>query len=89
MEHEGYSATNFDWCSCYRHQKIGPGAGGVRNKRKHRDHPTTSFLRSAKNTEKNPGDLKKICCLSNSNVKLSSNAGVKNFQIHLLEVLPF
>ena len=35
-------------------------AGGRRNKRTSRDHPSYSFIKNGQDTEKSPGDLRKL-----------------------------
>ena len=52
--------TNCNWCSWYSHQRIGTGIGGLRNTRTSGDHPNYSIIKIGQNTEKSPGDLKRL-----------------------------
>ena len=40
--------------------KIDTGTGGFRNKRTSGDHPNYSIIKIGQNTEKSPGDLKRL-----------------------------
>ena len=62
------------------HKKIGERTGRLRNQKTCRDHLDYSIIKIGQKTEKSPGDLKKICCHSNSSEKPSAYAGVKNSQ---------
>ena len=55
MEHESDSGTNQ-----YCHQRIGTGSGGLWNKRMSGDHPNDSIIKISQNTEKSPGDLRRL-----------------------------
>ena len=71
-------------CICrarYSHQRIGTGNGGLGNKRVSGDHPNYSIVESDQNTEKSPGDLRRLeetCSHSDSSDKLSVKTGVKS-----------
>ena len=60
MEHEGDNYTNYDWCFWYSHQRIIKGTGGLRSWRTSGDHPNYSIIENGQNTEKSPGDLKRL-----------------------------
>ena len=52
--------NNRDWCSWYSHQRIGTMTGGLGNKRTWGDHPNYYIIENGLNTEKSPGDLKRL-----------------------------
>ena len=60
MEHEGNNDTNRDWCFWYSHQKIIKGTGELGNKRTSRDHPNYYIMENGQDTEKSPGDLRRL-----------------------------
>ena len=59
-EHESDSDINCDWCFPYGHQGTGTGTGGLVNKSSSEDHPDYSIIKIAKDTEKSPGDLRRL-----------------------------
>ena len=59
-KHEGDNYTNFDWCFWYSHRRIIKGIGGLGNKRANGDHPNNSVIENGQNTEKGPGDLRRL-----------------------------
>ena len=59
MKHESNSDTNCNWYLWYSHQRIGTMSGGLGNKRSG-DHPNYSIIEISQNTEKSPGDLRKL-----------------------------
>ena len=81
MEHEG-DDTNCDLCTRYNHQRTGRGTGGFGNEKMSGDHPNYSIVEIGQNTEKSPGDLRRLACHSDSSRKPSANADVKNTQIN-------
>ena len=60
MEHEGDGDANRSWCAWNSPQKFGKKPGGFRNQRKNRDHTDHSIAKIGRNTEKSPGDLKRL-----------------------------
>ena len=60
MGHESRGNANCIWCTRYSHQKIGTGIGGLGNKRTRRNHPNYDIIKIHQNTEKSPGDLKRL-----------------------------
>ena len=60
MVHESDVDNNCNWCAWYRHQRIGAGNGGLENKRMAGDHPNYSIIKIGQNTEKSPGDLRRL-----------------------------
>ena len=60
MEYEGDCDTNYNWCTWNNTQRISKGAGGVRNQRMSLDHPNHSIVEVGQNTEKSPGDIRRL-----------------------------
>ena len=58
LESDGY--TNCNWCSCYSHRRVGKRARGLGNKRTSGDNPNYSMAKIGQNTEKSPGDLRRL-----------------------------
>ena len=57
---------------------ISKETGGIGNKKTSVDHLNHSIIKIGQNTEKNPGDLRRLYGHSKSSENLSANAGVKN-----------
>ena len=57
------------------------GYGGLRNKRTSGDHPNYCSVEIGQNTEKSPGDLRRLAVTQSPVEKPSANPGVKNFQM--------
>ena len=60
MEYEGDKNTNCDWCFSYSNKRIIKGTGGLVSWRPSGDHPNYSITENGKNTEKSPGDLRRL-----------------------------
>ena len=75
MEYESDSDTNSNWRARHGNQRIGTGTEGLRNKRTSEDPPNYSIIEIDQNTEKSPGDSRKLA------VKQSS---VENHQLTLV-----
>ena len=60
MVHESDGDTNCNWCAWYRQQRIGSGIGRLGNKETSGDHPNYSIIKIGQNTEKSPGDLRRL-----------------------------
>ena len=60
VEHESDGDTNCNWCSWHSHQRIGTRTGGLENKRTSGDHLNYYIIVIAQNTEKIPGDLRRL-----------------------------
>ena len=60
MEHESDSDTNCNDFARYSSQGINKGTGGLENKRMSGDLPNYSFIKIGQNTEKSPGDTKRL-----------------------------
>ena len=60
MEHEGDNYTSRDWCFWYSYQRIIKGTGGLGNKRTVGDHPNYYIIENGHNTDKSPGDLRRL-----------------------------
>ena len=60
VEHENDDNTNCNWCSCYSNQRISTSTGGLGNKRTSIDHPNYCITEIGQNTEKSPGDFRRL-----------------------------
>ena len=60
VEHESENSTNCNWYSWYSHQKIGKRTGGLENSGTSEDCPNYSIDEVGQNTEKSPGDLRRL-----------------------------
>ena len=60
LEHESDGDTNCNWHARYTHQTIGTGTGGLGHRRTSEDHINNSIVRIDQNTEKSPGDLRRL-----------------------------
>ena len=60
MEHEGDNYTNCDRCFCYSNYRIIKRIGGLGTWRTSGDHPNYSIIENGQNTEKSPGDLRRL-----------------------------
>ena len=59
MGFEGGGDTNSGWCTRNNLQGIGKGTGRLGNKRSG-NHPDYSIIKIGQNTEKSPGDLRRL-----------------------------
>ena len=71
-KHEGDNYTNNDWCS---HPKIIKKTGRLGGWRMSGDHPNYSIIENGHNTEKSPGDLKRLAV---------TQTPVKNHQLKVM-----
>ena len=60
VEHESDVYINCNWCSWYIHRMINKGTVGLRNNRASGDHPNYCITGIGQNTEKSPGDLRRL-----------------------------
>ena len=60
VEHESDDCINCNWCSWYSHQRIDKGSGGFWKKRTNGNHPHYYIIENGQNTEKSPGDLRRL-----------------------------
>ena len=60
MKYEGEGDTNYNKCSWNNPQMISKGIGRVGNKRTTGDHPEYSIIKIGQNTQKSPGDLRRL-----------------------------
>ena len=60
MEYEGDGQTNCNGCTWNDPQRIDKGTGKLRNERTSRDHPNYSITKIGQNTEKSPGELRRL-----------------------------
>ena len=80
MEHEQESYTNCDWCFWYSHQMIIKGTGGLGNKKTSGDHPKLNITENGQNTEKSPGDLRRLAVTKTPVKNHQRKTDVKNSQ---------
>ena len=57
MKHKIDGDTNSDWCTRYNHKEIGTG---LRDQRTSGDHPNYNIVEIGQNTEKSPGDFRRL-----------------------------
>ena len=60
MEYEGDDYTNRDLCIRYSNWKTIKGNGGLVNWKKYGDHPNDNVVENGQNTEKTPGDVRRL-----------------------------
>ena len=60
MEYESDDYTNCKWCFWYSHLRIGTRTGGLGNNGTGGDCQNYSIVEIGRNTEKSPGDLRKL-----------------------------
>ena len=60
MKYEGDGDANYGWCTWENLQRIGKGTRRFGTKRTRRDHPDYSIIKIDQNTEKNPGELRRL-----------------------------
>ena len=60
MENEGDDNTDCNWCTWNDPQMLGKRTRSVGNRRKNRDHPSYRMVVIGQNTEKTPGDLRRL-----------------------------
>ena len=60
MEHEGDGNTNCNWCTRHNHKMIGEETRRLGNWKTSGDLPNYSIIKIDQNTEKSPGDLKRL-----------------------------
>ena len=80
MKQEGDCDIKRNWCTWNNPQWIGKGTGRYDNKSTIGDHPNYSVVKIDQNTEKSPGDLRRLGVTQTPVKKPSANAGVNNSQ---------
>ena len=60
MEHKGDKDTNCNWCIWNNPQRTSKGTERLGLKRTSGDHPENSIINVGQNTEKCPGDLRRL-----------------------------
>ena len=60
MEHEGDGDTNCNWRTWNYLQRIGKGTSRLRYLRTSINYPDYSITKTGQNTEKSPGDVRKL-----------------------------
>ena len=66
MEQESDRDTNCNWCSWYSHQRIVTRTGRFGNKRTSGNYPNYSIVEIGPNTEKSPGDMRRLAVTQTS-----------------------
>ena len=66
MEYESDDYNNCNWYSWYSHQRIDIRIGALGNKRTSGDYPTYYIIETGQNTEKSPGDLRRLAVTQTS-----------------------
>ena len=62
-KHESDFYTDYNWCSWYIHRWIIKETGGLGKKRTSGDHPNYYTMENGQNTEKSPGDLRRLAVI--------------------------
>ena len=75
MKHKSDDCTNCDWCFWHYNQRIIKRPGRLGSWRTGRDYPNESVTENGLNTEKSPGDLRRIAVTQTS---------VRNHQLKLM-----
>ena len=78
LENDGYVSYNCH--PGYSHQRTYKRTGGLGNKKTSGDHPNYCIIEIGKNTEKSPGDLRRLAVSSVENHELKLKNTVKNVQ---------
>ena len=60
MGHKSDSDPNYNLLTRYGHKRIGAETGKLKNKRMSRIYPNNSSIKISQNTEKSPGDLRRL-----------------------------
>ena len=60
MEHADDTYTNCNWGFWYSNKRIIKGTGGLGSWWPSGDHPNYSIIENGQNTEKSPGDLRRL-----------------------------
>ena len=63
MGHESDSDTDCNWCTWNSPQRMDKGSRRLRNQRKSRDHPDYRITKIGQNTEKSPGDARRLAVI--------------------------
>ena len=71
MKYEGDGDSSSNYCTCDNPQRMGKGTGRLGNKKAGEDHPDYSITKISQNTEKSPGDLRRIAVTQTSVKKIS------------------
>ena len=75
VEHKSDGDTNCNWCTRYSHQWISTGTRVLGNRLTSWDHPNSSIVEIGQNTEKSPGDVKRLAV---------TQTPVENYQLTLV-----
>ena len=86
VEHKRNSDTNSNWCTWNGPERFGKGAGSVENRKTSRDHPNYDRVNTGQNTEKSPGDLRRLAATKTVYERLSACAGVEKLTRNMIIV---
>ena len=75
VEHAGDNYTNCNWCVWNSNWRITKGTGGLRSWWTSGDHPNDMIIENGQNSEKSPGDLRRLAV---------TQTPVKNHQLTLM-----
>ena len=75
MENEGDDCANCDWCFWNSKETIIKGPGGLGSWQTSGDHPNDNIIEGGQNTEKSPGDLRRLTV---------TQTPVKNHQLKMM-----
>ena len=75
MEHAGDNYTNCNWCVWNSNLRFTKGTGGLVSWQPSRDHPKYCIILNGQNTEKSPGDFRRLAV---------TQTPVKNHQLTLM-----
>ena len=81
MEHEGDSFINRDLCFWYSYQRIIRETRGLGGRGMSGDDPNNYIIENGQNTEKSPGDLRRLAFTQTSSERPSTKTDVKNSQV--------
>ena len=75
VEHESDDCTYCDWCVWHNNKRIIKNSGGHEILRTGRDYPNDSIIENGQNTEKSPGDFRRLAV---------TQTPVKDYQLKLM-----
>ena len=84
MKDESDGDSKSDWCAWYNHWRMDKETGGLGNLRTSGEYLDDSIIKMGQNTEKNPGDLRRLAVTQTpvedhqTNEKTSGNQAQQN-----------
>ena len=76
MEHGGDGDTNCNWCARNNPPMLGKVTGRLRNQRSNGNHTKYSIIKTSQNTEKSPGDVRRLA-VTQTNASEKNSQGIK------------